>query len=43
MGFFFIRVDVCDESVRDSIEDVKNTGKISVRKVGEVGGSLVVF
>ena len=42
MGIFFIRVDVCDKSVRDRVDDVKNTGKIGVREVGEVGGSLVV-
>ena len=30
MGVVFIRVDVCNKSVRDRVDDVENTGKIGV-------------
>ena len=35
--------DVRDNSVRDRVDDVKDTSKVGVRVMREVGGSPVVF
>ena len=43
MGIIFVRVDVGDESHRDRVKDVEDTGKVGVRVVREVGGSSVVL
>ena len=40
---FVVREEVFDNSVRDRINDVKDTSKIDVRVVCEVGGGLVVL
>ena len=42
MCIFVIREEVCDDSVRDHVDDVEDTSKIDVRVVPEVGGGPVV-
>ena len=37
MCIFVIREDVRDNSVRDCVDDVKDTSKVGVRVVREVG------
>ena len=40
---FVVREEVRDDSVRDRINDVKDTSKIGVRVMREVGGGPVVL
>ena len=43
MCIFVIREEVCDDSVRNRVNDVEVTSKIGVRVVFEVGGGPVVL
>ena len=43
MCIFIIRKNVRDNSVRDCVDDVKDTSKVDVRVLREVGESPVVF